>query len=144
MAAGSADAGDLGWGTAAEERGISFRVRIEALLAVGGAIIAGGRCADAGLRIARGQGASVFYIFAGRLGGVGWPVASCRSEHRRYSRKRGRSGASAGRSPAAGAAGAVSAARSVASASAGGWLSSMGWVGSVQKTGSLVAASGWE
>ena len=23
-----------------------------------------------------------FYIFAGRLGGVGWPVASCRGEHR--------------------------------------------------------------
>ena len=39
MAAGSAEAGDLGWGTAAAERG--FRVRIGARLAIGGAMIAG-------------------------------------------------------------------------------------------------------
>jgi hypothetical protein len=61
MAAGSNNAGDWGRGTAAAERGITGANRVAACRL--GAIIAGGRCADAGLRIARSQGASVFYKF---------------------------------------------------------------------------------
>ena len=58
MAAGSADAGDLGQGTAATERGISGANRGAACRFLGGNHRGGQRCADAVLRIARSQGAS--------------------------------------------------------------------------------------
>jgi len=58
MAAGSADAGDLGQGTAATERGISGANRGAACRFFGGNHRGGERCADAVLRIARSQGAS--------------------------------------------------------------------------------------
>ena len=78
MAAGSGDAGDLGWGTAVAERGIPFRVRIEALVAAGGA------------------------INAGTLSGCRPPDRSGSRSQRFFIFSQADSGASAGRSPAAG------------------------------------------
>jgi hypothetical protein len=63
MAAGSADAGDLGWGTAAE-RGLSDANWNSACRL--GAINAGWGGSDADIRSARSQGANVF----GRAQGV--------------------------------------------------------------------------
>ena len=72
--------GDLGWGTAATEKGISGANRGSACRL--GASSAGWRQISLDLRIARSQGASVFRtasvfrIFSGRLRCFGWHVAS--------------------------------------------------------------------
>ena len=101
MAAGSAEGGDLGWGTAATERGIAGANR-GAACRLGQAAWGGDERAVTSESLGVKEQAFLEFSQAG-------------------------SDASAGTSPSEGSAWAVSAARSVGSAAVGGWLWSSGW-----------------